>query len=80
LAKVTKVATATEILSHPTSLPIFIAPAALARLGHPDGEMNLVRAAGKEGILQAVSPVSVWWIESILNIEVDIKQRQLFNR
>ena len=38
-----------------SSLPIFIAPAALARLGHPDGEMNLVRAAGSEGILQGVS-------------------------
>jgi L-lactate dehydrogenase (cytochrome) len=37
------------------SLPIFISPAALARLGHPDGEMNLVRAAGSEGILQGVS-------------------------
>lgn len=38
-----------------SSLPIFIAPAALARLGHPDGEMNLVRAAGSERILQGVS-------------------------
>ena len=37
-----------------SSLPIFISPAALARLGHPDGEMNLVRAAGKAGILQGV--------------------------
>ena len=40
----------------PSSLPIFIAPAALARLGHPDGEMNLTRAAGAEGILQGVRP------------------------
>lgn len=38
----------------PSSLPIFIAPAALARLGHPDGEKNLVRAAGRTGILQSV--------------------------
>lgn len=38
----------------PSSLPIFISPAALARLGHPDGEINLVRAAGKAGILQGV--------------------------
>ena len=38
----------------PSSLPIFVAPAALARLGHPDGEMNLTRAAGAEGILQGV--------------------------
>lgn len=42
------------MLGLPTSLPIWIAPAALARLGHPDGEMNLARAAGAEGILQGV--------------------------
>jgi L-lactate dehydrogenase (cytochrome) len=42
------------ILGMPSSLPIFISPAALARLGHRNGEMNLVRAAGKTGILQGV--------------------------
>lgn len=42
------------MLGLPTTLPIWIAPAALARLGHPDGEMNLTRAAGAEGILQGV--------------------------
>jgi isopentenyl diphosphate isomerase/L-lactate dehydrogenase-like FMN-dependent dehydrogenase len=55
LNKVSEVSTATSLLCQPTSLPIFIAPAALARLGHPDGEVNLVRAAGKEDILQVVS-------------------------
>ncbi|KAI0321804.1 FMN-dependent dehydrogenase-domain-containing protein [Amylostereum chailletii] len=44
-----------RLFGHPSSLPIFICPAALARLGHPDGEMNMVRAAGKAGILQGVS-------------------------
>lgn len=37
------------------SLPIFISPAALARLGHPDGEMNLARVAGSEGIVMGLS-------------------------
>lgn len=54
LNKISKVSTATSMLSMPCSLPIFIAPAALARLGHPDGEMNLVRAAAATGILQGV--------------------------
>lgn len=31
------------------------APAALARLGHPDGEMNLTRGAAERGALQAIS-------------------------
>lgn len=54
LNKVSKVSTESTILNMPSSLPIFVSPAALARLGHPDGEMNLVRAAGKAGILQGV--------------------------
>lgn len=40
----------------PSTLPIYITPTALMRLGHPDGEMNAVRAAGQEGILQGVNP------------------------
>lgn len=56
LNRVSKVSTETSILSLPSSLPIFVAPAALARLGHPDGEMNLVRAAGLAGIVQGVRP------------------------
>jgi L-lactate dehydrogenase (cytochrome) len=43
------------MLGMPCTIPIFIAPAALARLGHPDGEMNLTRAAAAGGILQGVS-------------------------
>lgn len=53
--KVSQVSTAAAILGQPCSLPVFIAPAALARLGHPDGEMNLVRAAASEQIAMGVS-------------------------
>ena len=38
-----------------STLPFFICPAALAGLGHPEGEVNLTRAAGKMGIIQGVS-------------------------
>ena len=65
-----------------SSLPIFIAPAALARLGHPDGEMNLVRAAGLEGILQGASehPRCLEDKPSILTRQPDLEQRQLLRR
>ncbi|KAF8272517.1 FMN-dependent dehydrogenase [Lactarius quietus] len=53
----------------PSSLPIFISPAALARLGHPDGEMNLVRAAGKAGILQGISNNSSCTIGEIMSVK-----------
>lgn len=36
-------------------LPIFIAPAGLARLGHPDGELNIARGAAEHDIVQVVS-------------------------
>ncbi|KAH9926689.1 FMN-dependent dehydrogenase-domain-containing protein [Fomitopsis serialis] len=53
--KVSQISTATTLFGIPSSLPIFICPAALYRLGHPDGEMNAVRAAGQEGIIQGIS-------------------------
>jgi hypothetical protein len=55
LSKVSKVSTMTKMLGMPCALPIYISPCALARLGHPDGEMNLVRAAGRTNIFQGVS-------------------------
>ena len=37
------------------TLPFYISPAAMAKLGHPDGELNLTRAAGQAGVVQGVS-------------------------
>jgi L-lactate dehydrogenase (cytochrome) len=45
LRKVKQVDTSTEILGVKSTVPIFIAPAALAKLGHPDGEVNLTKGA-----------------------------------
>jgi hypothetical protein len=55
LNKVSVVDTSTKLLGIDSSLPIYIAPAALARLGHNGGEVNMVHVAGQEGILQGVS-------------------------
>lgn len=46
--------TRTSFLGITSELPIYIAPAAMAKLGHPLGEVNLTRAAGDCGIVQAV--------------------------
>ncbi|KAL4805232.1 FMN-dependent dehydrogenase-domain-containing protein [Aspergillus unguis] len=45
LRNVARVSLRRRIMGHNSSLPVFIAPAALARLGHPDGELCLARAA-----------------------------------
>ncbi|CCM00779.1 uncharacterized protein FIBRA_02821 [Fibroporia radiculosa] len=55
LNKISRISTTRSMFGLPSSLPIYISPAALMRLGHPDGEMNATRAAGREGILQGIS-------------------------
>lgn len=45
----------TSILGYKTTLPIFVSPAALAKLGHPLGEANIARGAGRCNIIQVAS-------------------------
>lgn len=42
------------ILGHKSSMPVYVTATALGKLGHPDGELNLTRAAGKHGVIQMV--------------------------
>ncbi|KAI0944783.1 hypothetical protein AcV7_001493 [Taiwanofungus camphoratus] len=70
LNKISEVSTTTSVFGLPSSLPIYISPAALARLGHPDGEMNFVRAAGREGILQGLSNNASCSIEECMSVKL----------
>ncbi|KAM0276112.1 hypothetical protein ACHAQH_007086 [Verticillium albo-atrum] len=45
----------TTILGNKVGLPIFVSPAAMARLAHPDGEAGIARAAARFGAMQCVS-------------------------
>ncbi|CAD6567280.1 MAG: Cytochrome b2, mitochondrial precursor [Tremellales sp. Tagirdzhanova-0007] len=45
----------TEFMGMKTALPIFISPAAMAKLGNPLGEVNLTKGAGEAGIIQGIS-------------------------
>ncbi|KAI5844097.1 FMN-dependent dehydrogenase-domain-containing protein [Tricharina praecox] len=45
----------TTLLGTPVRLPVFISPAALARLAHPSGEAGIAAAAGRAGVIQCVS-------------------------
>lgn len=47
--------TSTAFLGHKVSTPVFVAPAAMARLAHPDGELGIARAASSFGAMQIVS-------------------------
>lgn len=54
LRDVSKVDYSSKLLGHKSSMPIYITATALGKLGHPDGELNLTRAAGKHGIIQMI--------------------------
>ncbi|KAJ9642313.1 hypothetical protein H2199_004693 [Coniosporium tulheliwenetii] len=55
LRNVRDVSTATRILGCDVGLPLFVSPAALARLVHPDGEKALAAGCGAKGVAQCVS-------------------------
>lgn len=50
LRDVTNADLSTTMLGNKAALPIFIAPAAMGRLAHPEGEKLLVRVAASAGI------------------------------
>ncbi|RDA84426.1 hypothetical protein CP532_2148 [Ophiocordyceps camponoti-leonardi (nom. inval.)] len=45
----------TSVLGHTVGVPFFIAPAAMARLAHADGERGMARAAARFGAMQIIS-------------------------
>ncbi|KAI0852488.1 FMN-dependent dehydrogenase-domain-containing protein [Daldinia vernicosa] len=51
----TKCDSSTTLLGHKVDIPIFVAPAAMARLGHPDGEAGIARACSRFNALQVIS-------------------------
>jgi L-lactate dehydrogenase (cytochrome) len=75
---IAKCSTSTTILGLPSTSPIFIAPAALAKLGHPDGEVNLTRAAGLAGIIQAMSTNASNSVEELATARTNPTQKLWF--
>ena len=66
--------TSTEMVGVKMSMPVYISPAAMAKLGHPEGEKNLTRGAASCGIIQGVSFLSRT-LSSVSVLMVDIRQR-----
>lgn len=63
LRDVVQVDYSTKILGQKSSMPVYITATALGKLGHPDGELNLTRAAGKFGVIQMVRiPSLINWL------------------
>lgn len=51
----TRCDTSTTLLGHRVGLPLFVSPAAMARLAHPDGELGIAQAISQFGGMQVVS-------------------------
>ncbi|KAM0273622.1 hypothetical protein ACHAQH_008216 [Verticillium albo-atrum] len=66
LRNVTNINLETSILGFKTSAPFFIAPTAMARLVHLDGELALSRASANEGIIQCTSSNASYTLRSIV--------------
>ncbi|KAI0000958.1 FMN-dependent dehydrogenase-domain-containing protein [Russula vinacea] len=64
---VTKVDWSTTILGHPSRMPIYITATALGKLGHPDGELNLTRAAARHGVIQMIPTLSSCSFDEIVD-------------
>src|SRR5918912_1258783 len=48
----------TTVLEHPVAFPVLVAPTALQRMAHPDGEIATARAASGAGTLMDISTLS----------------------
>jgi 4-hydroxymandelate oxidase len=57
--------TSTSVLGLPISFPVIIAPTAMQKLAHPDGELATVRAAGKAGTIMCVSTTATTSLEDV---------------
>jgi len=66
LRDVRHASTSSKILGHNVSLPLFVSPAALAKLVHPSGEKAIARACQFEGVIQCISSNASFPLHEIL--------------
>lgn len=67
MRNVTNVDWSTTVLGHKSSMPIYITATALGKLGHPDGELNLTRAAAKHGVIQMIPTLASCSFDEIVD-------------
>jgi isopentenyl diphosphate isomerase/L-lactate dehydrogenase-like FMN-dependent dehydrogenase len=58
LVDVSSVSTATTVLGQDVSMPVLVAPTAIQRFAHPDGEPGMARAAAATGTLMCLSTLA----------------------
>lgn len=66
MRNVTEANTQRSILGCTSTAPFFVAPAAMARLAHPDGECAIARGCASEGLIQCISNNASYPLASIV--------------
>ncbi|KAJ3324722.1 hypothetical protein HDV06_005980 [Boothiomyces sp. JEL0866] len=70
LVNVKNVDTSVTLLGTKSSLPIYITATALGKLGHPEGEVVLTRAAGTRGIIQMIPTLASCSIDELVGAKL----------
>jgi 4-hydroxymandelate oxidase len=68
----------TTVLGHPVSFPILVAPTAMQKMAHPDGEVATARAAAEVGTVMCASTLSNCSMEEIAEASTGPKWFQLY--
>src|SRR5256885_5356583 len=58
LVDVSQVSTATTVLGTEIAMPVIVAPVALQKMAHPDGECGMARAAAAAGTIMTLSTIA----------------------
>ncbi|KAI8393581.1 FMN-dependent dehydrogenase-domain-containing protein [Radiomyces spectabilis] len=70
MVDVAKVDMSTTMLGTRVSMPLYITATALGKLGHPDGEKVLTRAAGKKNIIQMIPTLASCSFDEIVDAKL----------
>ena len=71
MVDVAKIDMSTSMLGTKTSIPLYITATALGKLGHPDGEKVLTRAAAKRDVIQMIPTLASCSFDEIVSTRAD---------
>lgn len=75
LVDVKDVDISTEFFGNKTSAPFYISATALAKLGHPEGEVAIAKGAGREDVVQMISTLASCSFDEIADARVPGQQQ-----
>ncbi|KAL2652075.1 hypothetical protein R1flu_020203 [Riccia fluitans] len=78
LIDVTNVDTSTTVLGHKISMPIMVAPTAMQRMAHPDGELATARAVASHNTIMTLSSWATSSVEEVASVGPGIRFFQLY--